>query len=61
MEEVLITAGVSLLTGWWIRRKSAELLGVRRANRQAQALKRAERQEKIARRPVSWEQIKKIG
>lgn len=61
MEEVLITAGVSLLTGWWIRRKSAELLGVRRANRQAQALKRAERREKIARRPVSWEQIKKLS
>ena len=60
MEEVLITAGVSLLTGWWIRRKSAELLGVRRANRQAQALSRAEQRMKIARRPVSWEQIKKI-
>ena len=61
MEEVLITAGVSLLTGWWIRRKSAELLGVRRANRQAQALKRAEQRAKIARRPVSWEQIKKLS
>ena len=61
MEEVLITAGVSLLTGWWNLRKSAELQGVRRANRQAQALSRAEQRAKIARRPVSWEQIKKIG
>ena len=60
MEEVLITAGVSLLTGWWIRRKSAELLGVRRASRLAQAMRRAEQRAKIARRPVSWEQIKKI-
>lgn len=46
----------SLLTGWYIRRKSAEILAIRKANKQV----RADRQKLRARREDAWNQIKAI-
>lgn len=46
----------SLLAGWVIRRKAADVLKIRRANRRARATRRAD----AAHRGESWRQILEV-
>ncbi len=46
----------SLLAGWAIRRKSAEILKIRRANQRARATRRAD----AVHRGDSWRQILEV-
>ena len=51
-----IIAVTSLLVGWAIRRKAADVLKIRRANQRARATRRAD----AVHRGASWRQILEV-